>query len=194
MAESVFLRRLSRWQAEQQRETFADLWVEAYRGVAGHMFQDRQEFLRRFAEDLSLPGFDMVIASAANGVVGCAYGFRADRDDGSWRNLDEGRLPEVEELTASGQVFAVAELMVLPANRREGVATRMLDQLLTRADSTLAIARVLGANERAGEAFRAWGWTEIDRRASGRYAGHVPRGGPEQAAPAPRFWSRHLPH
>ncbi|CAM5517084.1 GNAT family N-acetyltransferase OS=Streptomyces alboniger OX=132473 GN=CP975_18760 PE=4 SV=1 [Streptomyces alboniger] len=30
----VFLRRLSRWQAEQQREAVAGLYVEAYREMA----------------------------------------------------------------------------------------------------------------------------------------------------------------
>lgn len=186
MAVDVFLRRLSRWQAEQLRETFADLWVEAYRGVAGHVYQDRQEFLRRFAHDLSLPGFDMVIAGAGSGTVGCAYGFRADRGDGSWRDLDEGGLPEVEELTASGQVFAVAELMVLPEHRREGVATRLLAQLLVRADCALAVARVGGADARAGQAFAAWGWTEVERRPRHRYE-H-----PDRVPRATRFWSRHL--
>ena len=186
MADSVFLRRLSRWQAEQQRETFADLWVEAYRGVAGRMFQDRQEFLRRFADELSRPGFDMMIGGSASDTVACAYGFRADRNDGSWQRLDAGLLPGVEELTASGQVFAVAELMVLPAHRREGVATRMLEQLLTRADSALAIARVEGANEQAGVAFRAWGWTPVERAPLGRYE-H-----PHRGTRATQFWTHRL--
>lgn len=186
MAVDVFLRRLSRWQAEQQRETFADLWVEAYRGVAGRTDEERQEFLGRFARDLSLPGFDMVIAGSGARTVGCAYGFRAGRGDGSWRDLDPDGLPEVEELTASGRVFAVAELMVLPASRREGVATRLLDLLLVRADSAVAVARAGGANEQAREAFRAWGWTEIERLPRWRYE-H-----PGRTRRANRFWSRRL--
>ena len=190
MTENVFLRRLSRWQAEQQREALADLWVEAYRGVVGHRFRDRQDFLRRFADELSLTGFDMVIAGAAGGsaadTVGCAYGFRADRSDESWQHLNAGALPEAEELTASGQVFAVAELMVLPAHRREGIATRMLDLLLTRADSALALARVEGDGGRAGAAFRSWGWTPVARPPLGRYE-H-----PRRGSRATEFWTRRL--
>lgn len=40
MAE-VFLRRLTRWQAEAQREAVADLYVEAYRGPSGEEFRER---------------------------------------------------------------------------------------------------------------------------------------------------------
>ncbi|GCD34941.1 hypothetical protein OEIGOIKO_02681 [Streptomyces chrestomyceticus JCM 4735] len=43
MAE-VFLRRLTRWQAEAQREAVADLYVEAYRGPSGEEFRGRGPF------------------------------------------------------------------------------------------------------------------------------------------------------
>ena len=149
MADTVFLRHLSRWQAEQQREAFADLYVEAYGGGpggaggpagsrgsggscgSGGEFQDRQDFLLRFADYVQHPGFDMMIASEAGTVVGCVCGFRTDRGDSSW--------PGHEDLTsAAGQVFTVVEVMVLPSHRRRRVATRLLEQLLARAGSALA--------------------------------------------------------
>jgi GNAT superfamily N-acetyltransferase len=156
----VFLRRLSRWQAEQQREAIADVYVEAYHGARGEEFHDRQDFLARFADDVQRTGFDMVIASEAE-LAGCAYGFPADRGGGLWEGF-RGELPEgVEELTASGRVFVVAELMVVPPHRRVGVGHRMLEQLLARGDGAELLTAVVDPeNAEAMGALRAWGWTK----------------------------------
>lgn len=140
MAE-VYLRRLSRWQAEQQRAAVADLHVTAYRGTAGAEYRDRQGFLDRFERHVQRTGFDMVVAEAA-GLVGCAYGFRVART-GEWWSGFRGELPtDIEELTASGRTFLLAGLMVLPAHRRLGVATLVGERLLTRLDADLVVAAV----------------------------------------------------
>lgn len=157
----VFIRRLSRWQAEQQREDVADVYVEAYHRVHGEEFHDRQEFLRAFAEDVQRTGFDMVVASGGGKPAAHAYGFLLDRDGEWWRGLDDGVPWDVEELTVSGQVFGLAELMVLPAFRRSGVATRMVEQLLLRTDAALVTMRIDPANEAAVGALRSWGWTRL---------------------------------
>lgn len=159
MAE-VFLRRLTRWQAEAQREAMADVYVEAYGGVPGEEFRDRQDFLRRFAEDVQNPGFEMVIASAS-GLVGCAYGFRADRSGTWWQGFGDAFPAELEELTASGQVFVVAEMMVLPAYRRDHVATRLRDEVLSRCEAALAIALIAPDNGPAQSMCQAWGWQKL---------------------------------
>lgn len=165
MAE-VFTRRMSRWQAEQQREAVADVYVEAYRGMPGDEFRDREEFLRRFAEATQRPGFDMIVASERR-MTGAAYGYVLDRADGWWRDFT-GEGPggvDLEELTASGQVFALAELMVVPAYRRQGIATRLLDQILLRSDAALITTLVTptAAGDAVGAvgALRAWGWSYL---------------------------------
>ncbi|MFE4913605.1 GNAT family N-acetyltransferase [Streptomyces sp. NPDC056652] len=181
MAE-VFIRRLSRWQAEQQREAVADVYVEAYRRAHGEESPDRQEFLETFAEDVQRPGFDMVVASGGNKPAAYAYGFVLDRAGEWWRALS-GEVPwdwDIEELTVSGQVFALAGLMVLPAHRRDGVATRLVDQLLIRTDAALVAARVDPANEAAVGALRSWGWAKVGAVAP-------PVGSSDGAAPAVPF-------
>ncbi|WP_254643622.1 GNAT family N-acetyltransferase [Streptomyces sp. BV286] len=170
MAE-VYLRRLSRWQAEQQRDAVADVHVTAYRGVAGEEYRDRQGFLHRFEQHVQHTGFDMVVADTA-GLVGCAYGFRVPRTGEWWSDFRGGLPADIEELTASGRAFLLAELMVLPAHRRLGVATRMVEWLLTRLDADLVVA----VSSRSGDdgdrdgggpggaveaAFRAWGWSRL---------------------------------
>jgi GNAT superfamily N-acetyltransferase len=156
----VFVRRLSRWQGEQQREAVADVYVESYRQVHGEEFRDREEFLRTFADDVQRPGFDMMVASGRKPAA-YAYGFLLDRAGEWWRSLGQDVPWDVEELTVSGQVFALAEVMVLPAFRREGVATRLVEQLLIRTDAALVTVRVDPANEAALGALRSWGWTRL---------------------------------
>ncbi|MDQ1027933.1 GNAT superfamily N-acetyltransferase [Streptomyces umbrinus] len=175
----VYLRRLSRWQAEQQRAAVADVYVTAYRGAAGAEYRDRQGFLDRFEQHVQRLGFDMTVADAG-GLVGCAYGFRVERT-GEWWSDFRGELPtDIEELTASGRTFLLAELMVLPAHRRHGVATLLGERLLARLEADLVVAAVdlerpdidgddggeggdggsRPANA-AQETVRAWGWSKL---------------------------------
>ncbi|WP_053921984.1 GNAT family N-acetyltransferase [Streptomyces chattanoogensis] len=162
MAE-VFLRRLTRWQAETQRESVADLHAAAHHGrPAADGVPDRAEFLRRFAGyDIQRPGFDMVIGSDP-ALVGCCYGYAADRE-GDWLRACSAGLPdelpdEVCQAAAAGRLFLLAGLMVLPAHRRTGVATRLAQTLLIRSNAALALAPVAADNAPARAAFRSWGW------------------------------------
>ncbi|MYW63766.1 GNAT family N-acetyltransferase [Streptomyces sp. SID8379] len=161
MAE-VYLRRLTRWQAEQQREAFADVYVSAYHGAAGAEYRDRIGFLRRFEQHVRHDGFDMTVADAPD-LVGCAYGFRLERDGAWWADFPVEVTSQTEELTASGRVFALTELMVLPEHRRSGVATRLGDLLLSRHSQDLVVAGVDERRCSAGirELLRAWGWKEL---------------------------------
>ncbi|MGW7264240.1 GNAT family N-acetyltransferase [Streptomyces sp. NPDC054842] len=161
----VYLRRLSRWQAEQQRDAVADVHVTAYRGAAGAEYRDRQSYLRRFEQHVGQPDFDMVVADA-NGLAGCVYGFRVARTGDWWSDFRGDLPPDVEELTTSGRAFQLAELMVLPAHRRQGVATRLAERLLARLGSDLVVASVNGpdANGHANVAARtlhSWGWSRL---------------------------------
>ncbi|MFI1410741.1 GNAT family N-acetyltransferase [Streptomyces sp. NPDC020707] len=179
MAE-VYLRRLSRWQAEQQRDAVADVYVSAYRGAAGAEYRDRRGFLHRLEQHVQHTGFDMMVADTA-GTVGCAYGFRVPRTGEFWSDF-QGELPtDIEELTASGRTFVLAELMVVPAHRRHGIATRLVERLLSRLDADLVVAATerhsdshsdgdgdgdgpvggAGTPGAAAEAFRAWGWSSF---------------------------------
>ncbi|KUO15396.1 hypothetical protein AQJ91_41315 [Streptomyces dysideae] len=156
---------MSRWQADQQRDAVADLYAKTYRGAAGAEYHDRQAFLDRFEQDVQRPDFDMVVADAA-GLVGCAYGFRIARTGAWWSGL-RGELPEdIEELTASGRMFLLAELMVLPAHRRTGIATRLGERLLARLDADLIVAAVYRTGDEteddaAADVLHSWGWSKL---------------------------------
>ncbi|MFF7726049.1 GNAT family N-acetyltransferase [Streptomyces sp. NPDC008001] len=187
----VFLRRLSRWQADQYRDQLADLHVTAYaeprvepRVESGtgpgtgpgsgtelrgeppvEPFHSRSRFRERLAEHSARPGFDLVVADAG-GPVGCAYGYPLPRDSARWHGF-AGPVPgPLEELTAAGRVFAVAELVVAPRHRRQGIGRRLHDRLLSGSGAALA-ALVLSpadAHAPAAEAARrSWGWQPAGR-------------------------------
>ncbi|MFD4634132.1 hypothetical protein ACFVYR_28745 [Streptomyces sp. NPDC058284] len=163
----VFLRRLSRWQAEQQREAVADLYVEAFRGTVGAEYRDRQDFLRRFAHDVQQTDFEMVVADAA-GLVGCLYGYRAERS-GEWWEVFRSVLPaEFGEQTSSGRVFRLSELMVTPAGRRAGVASRLRTLLLTRHTSDVVVAVLKRDDDQGREVLQEWDWRKLGEFTPGR--------------------------
>lgn len=81
----------------------------------------------------------MTVADAT-GLVGCAYGYRPGPDGTWWADFPVEVTPQAEELTASGHVFALTALTVLPAHRRRGVATRLGDLLLSRHPEGLVVA------------------------------------------------------
>ncbi|WP_314175787.1 GNAT family N-acetyltransferase [Streptomyces winkii] len=159
----VFLRRLSRWQADREREAVADLYVEAYRGTAGEQFHDRQEYLRRLGDHAQRTGFEMVIATAAGALVGSVYGYRPERTDEWWHGL-HGEVPaEMAELTTSGRAFVMTELMVLPSFRRRGVASRLQDHLLTASGIHLAVTLIDQEDAPARGALASWGWESLGK-------------------------------
>jgi GNAT superfamily N-acetyltransferase len=158
--DDVFVRRMSRWQAEDHRESIADIFVEAYGVVPGGEFRGREDFLERFEDDYQRPGFEMVVADVRTRPVACAYGYPLDRE-GEWWTGFRGELPlRVQELTASGQAFVVAEVMVLPGHRHRGIATRLFRELLANRDEPLLIAAADPALDPATPAaLRSHDWT-----------------------------------
>ncbi|MFI1183257.1 hypothetical protein ACH4UT_27435 [Streptomyces sp. NPDC020799] len=162
----VYLRGLSRWQAEDQREDLADLYVESANTQPGEEYRSRESFLRRLADDVRRPGFDMMIAEAtitaeAPVLVGCAFGFPVRRDGAWWQGFS-GTLPhDVEQLTASGHVFAITEIMVHPHERNRGLAGHLQERLLTNHQASLGAALVDQTDRAACAAFQSWGWRDI---------------------------------
>jgi GNAT superfamily N-acetyltransferase len=159
-AGAVPLRRLDRWQAETMREDLADLYVESSSAAPGQGYRSREEFLGRLAEDVRRPGFDMLIAEGAS-LAGCVFGFPVGRD-GSWWQGFVGALPEnLEQLTASGHVFAVSDILIHPDERDQGLGRRLQAGLLADQDSSLGVTMLDRADDTASAAFLSWGWQEL---------------------------------
>jgi hypothetical protein len=162
----VYLRGLSRWQAEDQREDLADLYVESSVAAVGDGYSSREGFLGRLTEDVRRPGFDMMIAEAtvpgeASVLVGAAFGFPVRRDGTWWRGF-HGPLPHrIDQLTASGHVFAITDIVVHRHERERGLAGHLQDRLLTDHQSSLGVTMVSPTDITGYAAFRSWGWQDI---------------------------------
>jgi hypothetical protein len=157
--DTVRLRRLNRWQAEGLREDLADLYVESATTPPGEEFRGRQEFLRRLADGVKLPGFDMLVAEARS-LTGCVFGIPVPRDGSWWQGFD-GPLPQnLEQLTASGHVFAILETVVHPHQYARGLARRLQERLLADHQASLGVTLVNQRDRSARAALEAWGWQE----------------------------------
>ncbi|MHA5054668.1 hypothetical protein [Streptomyces sp. SD15] len=160
--DTVRLRRLNRWQAEGLREDLADLYVESSAAEPGEEFHDRQKFLHRLADDVKLPGFDMLVAEA-EALTGCVCGFSVPRDGSWWQGFD-GPLPQnLEQLTASGHVFAILETVVHPHQYARGLARRLQERLLTDHQASLGVTLLDQSAGSACAVFKDWGWQEVGR-------------------------------
>jgi GNAT superfamily N-acetyltransferase len=159
-AHAVRLRRLNRWQAETLREDLADLYVESSRAQAGQEYRGREAFLRRLTGDIRRAGFALLIGEDT-AFAGCAYGFPVPREGTWWRGFD-GALPQsVEQLTASGHVFAITEIVVHPHTDDQGLARRLQERLLADHHASLGATQVDEADAVARDAFLSWGWQDI---------------------------------
>jgi GNAT superfamily N-acetyltransferase len=152
--------RCDRWRAEALREDLADLYVESVQVLPGAEYRSREEFLARLADNVRQPGFSMTVAEATN-LQGCAYGFPISRDGSWWHGID-GTLPQyLEQLTASGHIFALTEIMVHPDDRDHGLAQQLQELLLAEQHASLGVALVDENDRAAYESFQSWGWQEI---------------------------------
>lgn len=74
----------------------------------------------------------------------------------------DGVLPQsVEQLTASGHVFAITEIVVHPHTDEQDLARRLQQCLLADHHASLGATLVDQADVPAYDAFRSWGWQDI---------------------------------
>lgn len=160
-AGAVRLRRLNRWQVETVREDLADLYVESSRAAPGEEYRGREAFLRRLAADVRRLGFSLLIAEDT-AFAGCAYGFPVPRQGTWWRGFD-GTFPQsVEQLTDSGHVFAITEIVIHPHTAdQEDLARRLQERLLADDHASLGATMVDQTDAVAFDAFLSWGWQDI---------------------------------
>lgn len=156
---AVELRRLGADQARAIRETLADIYERAYADKLDGAFRSRGRFLERLDAHLERDGTELVAAHTGNELVGYIYGFPLPAATGWWKGFEGELPPEVAQATAEERVRAVAELMVVPERRRQGIAEQLHDALLEGwRDEGIATMLVDPANTPARSAYVSWGW------------------------------------
>ncbi|MDQ0948624.1 hypothetical protein QFZ24_002547 [Streptomyces phaeochromogenes] len=160
--DAVRLRRVNRWLAQGLSVELADLYVDSRETPAleAYRSRSRQDFLNRLTGDIRRPGFAMVIAETDH-LVGCAFGFLVDSDGLWWLGFD-GALPQsIEQLTASGGVFAITSILVQPHEQDQDVARRLQERLLSGHQASLGTTLVDPDDHPTLASLRSWGWLNV---------------------------------
>lgn len=158
--EAVRLRRVNHWQAEDLGGELADLYIDSREAsaAAAHRSRSRLDFLNRLTGDIRRPGFAMVIAETDH-LVGCAFGFPV-RSDGFWWLGFDGALPHsIEQLTASGGVFAITDILIRP--QAQDVGRQLQEQLLSDHQASLGATLADPDDHPTLASLRSWGWLDV---------------------------------
>ena len=122
----------------------------------------RDEFGGRFRVARRQPGF--VLAEARHGgyLVGYAFGTPLRPSTSWWRHLTT---PLPDEVTTEhlGRTFALGELLVRAAWRRQGIAETLHDLILAGRPEERAAITVPPAATPAQSVLRKWGWSKVAR-------------------------------
>jgi ribosomal protein S18 acetylase RimI-like enzyme len=147
--------------ADHQAELQA-LHAEVYADPPYLQHDDAGLFAGRFRVQRRQPGF--VLAEARHGryLVGFAAGMPLRPSTSWWR---EATTPLPDELSAEhpGRTFALTDLLVRAAWRRQGIGRELQDLVLAGRSEERATLTVLPAATAAQRAFRAWGWQRVAR-------------------------------
>lgn len=125
--------------------------------------RDVADFIDRFRVQAKRPGVRLVLARAGGGgVVGFAFGFLLPADTAWWDGAFEA-LPEAFTAETGQRTFAVIELAVRRAWRRQGVAARMHAALLDglTAERVTLTMRPEPEAAPAQSAYAAWGYRRV---------------------------------
>ncbi len=108
------------------------------------------------------PGF--VLAEARHGgyLVGYACGMPLRPSTSWWKELT-APLPDEAVTEHPGRTFALTELLVRAAWRRQGIGRSLQDLLLSGRPEERATLTVAPGAAPAQAAFRGWGWAKVAR-------------------------------
>jgi ribosomal protein S18 acetylase RimI-like enzyme len=124
-----------------------------------------QRFSDRFRVQMRQPGFVLAEARSGGYLVGCAAGMPLRPSTSWWRDLTA---PLPEQMTAEypGRTFALTELLVRAAWRRQGIGRYLHDLILASRREERATVVVPPAATAAQTAFQSWGWRRVARAVS----------------------------
>ena len=142
------------------------------RGQPGRPGADTAPLARSFAVRTRQPGFALAAARSGGYLVGYACGMPL-RPATSWWRAVTAPLPDEVTEEHPGRTFALTELAVRAAWRRQGIGRELHDLVLSGRPEERATLAVPAAAAAAQQAFRAWGWRKV-----GRARGADPAAGP----------------
>jgi ribosomal protein S18 acetylase RimI-like enzyme len=119
-----------------------------------HELFSRPTFIARTVSQAQTKGFELVTATSNELLVGFSFGYPLS--PGRWWGECT---PPPEEVLASYK-FAVIELNVRKAFRRQGIGKKLLDELLAaRPEKFATLATITGST--ANAMYLRWGWYKV---------------------------------
>lgn len=136
--------------------------AEVYSAPPYQRAADAGSFARRLAVQCRQPGF--VLAQARHGgyLVGYAAGMPLRPATSWWRYLT-APLPDDQITEHPGRTFALTDLLVRAAWRRQGIGRELHDLVLAGRAEERATVTVPPAATAAQHALRSWGWRKVAR-------------------------------
>ncbi|MBV9449293.1 MAG: GNAT family N-acetyltransferase [Streptosporangiaceae bacterium] len=159
-ASGITFRLLDGPTAAEHVDELRDLHAEVY---ADPPYRQTAAFAERFRVQRRQPGFVLAEARSGDYLVGYAAGMPLRPSTSWWRELTTP-LPEDDTAEHPGRTFALTELLVRAAWRRQGIGRGLHDLILAGRLEERATAVVLPSASPAQHAFQAWGWRKIARR------------------------------
>jgi len=161
-APEITFQRLDGREAAEHAGELQALHAEVYAAAPFRREEDPGVFAGRLRVQSRQPGF--VLAEARHGgyLVGYAAGMPLRPSTSWWRDLTT---PLPEEVTAEhpGRTFALLDLLVRAAWRRQGIGRDLHDLVLTGRPEERATVVVPPAATPAQNAFQSWGWHKVAR-------------------------------
>ncbi|HEY1323603.1 MAG TPA: GNAT family N-acetyltransferase [Streptosporangiaceae bacterium] len=116
----------------------------------------------RFSVRCRQPGFVLAEARHGDYLVGYAAGMPLRPSTSWWKGLTTA-LPADVTTEHPGRTFALTDLLVRPAWRRQGIAGSLYELILAGRAEERATLAVPPAAAPAQTAFRNWGWRKVAR-------------------------------
>jgi GNAT superfamily N-acetyltransferase len=138
--------------------------AEVYGEPPHHWDAEREAwYQQRFAVQRRQPGFVLATARHGGFLVGYAFGLPLRPSTDWWKGLT---VPLSDELTTeySGRSFALADLLVRAAWRRQGIGAALGALTIAGRPEERAVAAVPSTAAPALGAFSKWGWHKVARK------------------------------
>ncbi|MGC0415031.1 N-acetyltransferase family protein [Embleya sp. AB8] len=142
------------------RGVLSQVYAEIYAEQLDDPFFSVAGFERRLAGQVSVGGWECVVAWDGEQVAGYAYGATLPASTGWWRKTAPALSPEDAHETGSRTV-AVFEVMVREGWRGTGLAERVHEELVTARPEERATLLVEDTHPKVLALYESWGYRRI---------------------------------
>ncbi|MEU8374398.1 GNAT family N-acetyltransferase [Micromonospora sp. NPDC048894] len=160
MTENLALRHYGAAESEGIIEQLIALYLEVHAGQGDFYGEDR--YRRQLSAHRQRDGWALVTAWLNEELIGYVYGFPLAPDTRWWDGIEEP-VPVGFTEEDGHRTFAISELLVRAASRRQGVARALHDDLVGSRHEERMTLLARPDNGPAQAAYRSWGWRTVTR-------------------------------